>query len=45
MGYELDTGWVEAHHALPEEFAEQMNHVDTTAGEYQPTLQQTLFKQ
>lgn len=34
MSDELDTGWVEAPHAPPVEFAEQMNHVNRTAGEY-----------
>lgn len=39
MGDELDTGWVEAPHASPEEFAEKMNHVNRPAGEYPPVLQ------
>lgn len=45
MGDELDTGWVEAPHVPPEEFAEKMNHVNRPAGEYPPILQQIfLFK-
>lgn len=42
MGDGLDTGCVEAPHAPPEEFAEQKNHVNRTAGEYPPALQQNF---
>lgn len=34
MSDDLDTGWVEAPHAPPVDFAEQRNHVNRIAGGY-----------
>ena len=34
MRDELNIGWVEALHAPPVEFAEQMNHINRIVGEY-----------
>lgn len=42
MGDGLDTDCVEAPQSPPEEFSEQKNHVNRTAGNYPPTLQQTF---